>query len=131
MSTVSKVPGFSVGEFIRDTGDERFAAVLPRNENESAADYTQRLAAAGLVVVLEREALRTGGYPQAKAEAVVRGTPLLVPMEPGEKPMAEAFGNATEVPFDPDGKEAWFLEQKKQILEAERVRAALYSNHSF
>jgi hypothetical protein len=128
MSTTSKVPGFTVAEFVRDAADARFQALLPRIDKEPDANYVARLAEAGLVVVLEREALRTGGYPMAKAQAVVRGVPLLVPMESGEMPMSQAFGTPSDIPTDSDGKAEWYLEQKKHILQAERDRATLYAN---
>ena len=66
MTTESKVPGFDPGEFVRDPADQRFTAALPRNKDEAEGDYTKRLVAQGLVLVIEREALRTGGYPKQR-----------------------------------------------------------------
>jgi len=98
VSAASKVPGFEPGEFTRDPADERFGAVLQRNAGESDDAYIRRLAASGYAVLLERAELAQGGYPKAKATAMMKGLPLLVPLEDGERPVHRAFGDANAAP---------------------------------
>ena len=116
--TEPKIAGFEPGEFVRDPADERFTAVLPRNKDEADAGYIKRLADAEMIIVLEREALRTGGYPQAKAQAVVKGVPLLVPLDEVEQAIAaqQAENTFDASPLaDPDKRAAY--------IEAERQKA--------
>jgi hypothetical protein len=118
MSTESKVAGFEPGEFVRDPADERFTAALPRQEKQTEADYIGQLVSKGLVVVLEREDLRTGGYPKAKAQAVVKGIPLLVPLDDVERAVA-----AQQAANSPDASPLADPDKRAAYIEAERQKA--------
>ena len=92
--TDTRVPGFEPGEFTRDPSDERFTKLLPRGAGEADDAYIKRIGEGGYAVILERSELAQGRYPKAKAVAVTKGVPLLVPLEEGERPMQAAFGDA-------------------------------------
>jgi hypothetical protein len=116
--TEPKIAGFEPGEFVRDPADERFTKALPRNQDEAEADYTKRLISQGLVVILEREALRTGGYPKAKAAAVVKGVPLLVPLDEVEQSIA-----AQQAANSPEASPLADPAKMSAYIESERARA--------
>ncbi|MGH7510026.1 MAG: hypothetical protein ACREMZ_11195 [Gemmatimonadales bacterium] len=118
MTEESKVPGYVPGEYERNPLDPRFAAVLPRHADESEADYTKRLADGGYVVVLEREQLRQGGYPKAKAQAMVKGAVLLVPLDDTERHFA-----AQQAANAPDASPLADPEARAKYIEAERLKA--------
>ena len=121
MAAESKVPGFEPGEYTRDLTDPRYAAVLSRVAGETDAHYIQRLAAAGLAVVLERDVLTAGGYPEAKAKALKSGVPLLVPYDEFERPMHRAFGDANVAEDGTEAKPFDMVEYRRQ-WQAEEAR---------
>jgi hypothetical protein len=122
MSTLAtKVPGFEPGEFTRDPFDGRFGAVLSRGAGEADDAYIRRLAASGYAVILERSELAQGGYPRAKAIAVTKGVPLLVPLEEGERPVHAAFGDANTAPEGGERK-PFDMVQFRREWQAEEAR---------
>ena len=123
--TDGKVPGFEPGEFTRDPSDDRFAKLLPRSGGEADDAYIQRLAASGYAVILERSELAQGGYPKAKAVAVTKRVPLLVPLEEGERPAHRAFGDANTAPDGGERMPFDMIEYRRQWQTEEARKKAL------